>query len=249
VYGDDRHTEKFAELTDQGQLSLLEAYRASAYLEEWDIKEFSADIQDTVEQPLLDTYARLLAGASNHLRTIVSHITALGDDYQAQLLTQSDVDLICSAVGPEPGTGFAINAQLNDAWYYPGTDGQGFFITVYPDSKVVFVAWLTYDTDLPPAGAASKLGSAGQRWLTAHGNFVGGQANLTVYSCSGGLFDSGSPKPQEQAIGTMLLQFEDCTSGSVYYDLPAIDRSGTIPIRRIMTENVAQCELVNQPGG
>jgi len=45
---------------------------------------------------------------------------------------------------------FQINAGLNDAWYNPATDGQGFFITVFPDVGVVVLAWFTYDTELPP---------------------------------------------------------------------------------------------------
>ena len=32
---------------------------------------------------------------------------------------------------------FVINSGLNDAWYYPETDGQGFFITVFPDLETV----------------------------------------------------------------------------------------------------------------
>lgn len=246
VFGDDRHSEAFSELSSRGEQSLLEALRATAYLEEWDIKELNGDIESIAEQPLLDTFSRVLAGASNHLRVFVAKMSGLGYTYQAQMLTQSDVDLICGDVDPQPSANFSFNAELNDAWYYPGTIGQGFFVTVYPDSHTVFLAWLTYDTELPVAGATSNLGHASQRWLTASGTFVGGQANMTVYSCGGGIFDENSPEPAEEAIGSMLLRFEDCSSGSIFYDLPAIGRSGTIPIRRVSTENVAKCELINQ---
>ena len=37
-------------------------------------------------------------------------------------------------------SGFLINAGLNDAWYNPATDGQGFFITVFPDIGYVLLA-------------------------------------------------------------------------------------------------------------
>jgi len=245
VFGDDRHSEAFSELIRRGEQSLLEAYRAAAYLEEWDIKELNGGIGSTAEHPLVDTYSRVLGGASNHLKTFVTKMSGLGFDYQAQLLSQLEVDLICGDADPQVGN-FSFNAELNDAWYYPGTNGQGFFVTVYPDSHTVFLAWLTYDTALPPVNVNGNLGHASQRWLTASGKFTGPQAELTVYSCGGGIFDQSSPIPVEEAIGSLLLRFEDCSNGSIFYDLPGIGRTGTIPIRRVSTENVEKCELINQ---
>ena len=48
-----------------------------------------------------------------------------------------------------------MNTGLNDAWYDPETDGQGFFITVYPELGTVVVAWFTNDTALPSDGASA----------------------------------------------------------------------------------------------
>ena len=56
-----------------------------------------------------------------------------------------------------------INAGLNDAWFNPDTDGQGFFIGVFPDLGVASLAWFTYDTELPDEGASANLGDAGHR--------------------------------------------------------------------------------------
>ena len=53
---------------------------------------------------------------------------------------------------------FQINAGLNDAWYNPLTDGQGFFITVFPELGKLSLAWFTYDTELPPEDAQAILG-------------------------------------------------------------------------------------------
>jgi len=36
---------------------------------------------------------------------------------------------------------------------YVYTNGQGFFITVFPDIGYVSLAWFTYDTELPPIDA------------------------------------------------------------------------------------------------
>jgi hypothetical protein len=82
---------------------------------------------------------------------------------------------------------FRINAGLNDAWYYPVTDGQGFFITVFPDLGAVSLAWFTYDTEFPSVDAVANLGDPGHRWLTAIGAIDGNKAVLTVEMTSGGI--------------------------------------------------------------
>ncbi len=51
--------------------------------------------------------------------------------------------------GDEEGV-FLINSAISDAWFFPDTSGQGFFIIVWEDSKLVFLAWFTYDTERPP---------------------------------------------------------------------------------------------------
>ncbi len=62
-----------------------------------------------------------------------------------------------------------INAAMSDAWFFPDTSGQGFFIIVWEDQKLVFLAWFTYDTERPPAEVIAMLGEPGHRWLTALG--------------------------------------------------------------------------------
>jgi len=64
---------------------------------------------------------------------------------------------------------FQINPGLNDAWYNPATDGQGFLVTVFPDIQEMFVAWFTFDTERPPEDVTAQLGDPGHRWLTAQG--------------------------------------------------------------------------------
>ena len=53
-----------------------------------------------------------------------------------------------------------INAGLNDAWFNPKTAGQGFFFTVFPESKQMFLSWFTYDTERPPEDVTAILGEA-----------------------------------------------------------------------------------------
>lgn len=136
-----------------------------------------------------------------------------------------------------------INAGLNDAWYYPLTDGQGFFISVFPEIKKVALSWFTYDTERPDENVVAYLGDPGHRWLNALGSYFGDQAVLDITIASGGLFDSAS-EVTEVNDGTVILTFSDCEHGTVEYDIPSIDQSGTIPIQRIVSDNVALCEML-----
>jgi len=141
------------------------------------------------------------------------------------------------------GDTFKINAGLNDAWFNPQTNGQGFFITVFPDLGFMSAAWFTYDTELPADDAPSNLGDAGHRWLTAVGPVTDNQAVLNISISSGGLFDT-TTETTEVTDGTLTLTFNDCSSGTVMYDIPSIDRQGSVPIQRVAGDNVALCEVL-----
>jgi len=136
---------------------------------------------------------------------------------------------------------FQMNAGLNDAWYNPETDGQGFFITIFPKAGLALLAWFTYDTELPEEGASAILGDAGHRWLTAVGTFAGNQVVLDIEIASGGIFDTAS-EIQRKVDGTIILTFEGCDSGTVEYDIPSIGKQGFVPIQRIVKDNIELCE-------
>jgi hypothetical protein len=141
-----------------------------------------------------------------------------------------------------------INAGLNDAWYFPDTSGQGFFITVFPDLGYVSLAWFTYDTALPPLDATANLGDPGHRWLTAVGPFDGNQALMDIEMTSGGIFDTPSVITSTDppgSDGTILLTFDSCNSGTVEYDIPSINRQGIVPIQRVANDNIALCEVLD----
>ena len=140
---------------------------------------------------------------------------------------------------------FTMNAGLNDAWFNPDTDGQGFFITVFPDLGVVTLAWFTYDTTLPDSDATANLGDPGHRWMTALGSIDGNQSVMNITTTSGGIFDTAT-EIQRVDDGTITLSFEDCESGTIDYDITSIAQQGSVPIQRIADDNVALCEALNQ---
>ncbi len=140
---------------------------------------------------------------------------------------------------------FSLNPGLNDAWFNPDTDGQGFFINVFPDLKVVSLAWFTYDTSLPDASATSNLGDPGHRWLTALGPITDSRVVMNIDIVSGGIFDTGTQVLHTDppgSDGTLTLTFEDCNSGMVEYDITAISKQGKVPIQRVANDNIALCE-------
>ena len=138
---------------------------------------------------------------------------------------------------------FTMNAGLNDAWYDPATDGQGFFVTVLPELGKVSIAWFTYDTTLPDDNADSNLGDPGHRWLTALGSYSENEAVLDIVSTSGGLFDAYS-EIERTIDGTIILKFDDCASGTVEYNIPSINQQGIVPIQRVVDDNIELCEIL-----
>jgi hypothetical protein len=141
-----------------------------------------------------------------------------------------------------------INAGLNDAWYNPETDGQGFFITIFPDLDAVSLAWFTYDTELPAEDATANLGDPGHRWLTAVGPIEGNQAIMEIEMTSGGLFDTSTLIDRTDppgSDGTIILTFTSCNSATIEYDIPSINRQGIVPIQRVADDNIVICEALN----
>ncbi len=136
-----------------------------------------------------------------------------------------------------------MNAGLNDAWFNPATEGQGFFITVFAELGVVSLAWFTYDTVLPDQDAHANLGDPGHRWLTALGTIDGNRAVMDISNTSGGLFDTAT-QIERVNDGTITLTFDDCNAGTVDYDIPSIAQQGSVPIERVASDNIALCEAL-----
>jgi hypothetical protein len=179
-------------------------------------------------------FAPFQPGDAWHLKT---------EGYRALAQAQYDGYYASLLSSPE----FHINAGLNDAWFNPATNGQGFLITVFPEAGQLFLAWFTFDTERPPEGVNAFLGEPGHRWLTAQGPYDGDTANLTVYVPKGGVFDSASPAASTDPAGdgSLTIEFADCTEGLVTYSITSLGISGEVPIQRISAANVPLCESLD----
>ena len=168
------------------------------------------------------------------------HANRQGEMFMASNWFDALEDII-PLVEPEEET-ISINAGLNDAWFDPTTPGQGFFITVFPNSTSIFLAWFTYDTERPAPEVAANLGEPGHRWLTAFGTYSENSAVLEIELTSGGIFNEPQPMPVQAGDGEILLEFHGCNSGTITFNIDSIDQQGVIPIERIALDNVAACE-------
>ena len=147
--------------------------------------------------------------------------------------------------GTEKAEGFQINRGLNDAWYDPATAGQGFFVNVFPDTGLVFLAWFTYDVERPDEDVIAMIGEPGHRWLTAFGTYSDNSAELDIEITEGGVFDNGTPATTQRIDGSITLEFTDCNAGTVTFDIPSVEQQGVVEIQRVALDNVPTCEALD----
>jgi len=147
---------------------------------------------------------------------------------------------LASVTGAVPSRPDLDQYGLTGSWYEPATSGQGIEVEIFPDlaspgTGLAQVSWFTYDV---AAGGADH-----QRWYTASGPVVSGQATamLTIYQNPSGNF-AAPPVTNAAAVGTATLAFDTCTSGQFTYAFSdGSARTGTIPLTRL-TQNVT-CSL------
>jgi hypothetical protein len=84
----------YATLIARGMQSSLEALYVGALIEEVDMVDLKRAIEETDNADIRQLYENLMTGSRNHLRAYVGQIEDLGVVYEAQFLTQEEVDEI-----------------------------------------------------------------------------------------------------------------------------------------------------------
>jgi hypothetical protein len=141
---------------------------------------------------------------------------------------------VCEELSGNTTQAVDINAGMDGAWFDPNTSGQGYFIDAHPDPEgdnIIFVSWFTYGDET----------ASGQRWLTAQGDFEGSIAEIDVFETTGGSFDQPQPISTTK-VGTMIIDFTDCSNALLTYSLPADSAEGDIAITRAIPGGQALCE-------
>ncbi|WP_457674069.1 DUF2202 domain-containing protein [Thiolapillus sp.] len=102
-------TEEFADLyvqlTEQGAQSLEAALMVGGLIEELDIMDLQAAIEESDHPDIVQAYENLMRGSRNHLRQFAAQIESLGLIYEAQLMTQEEVDEIINSPMERGGRG------------------------------------------------------------------------------------------------------------------------------------------------
>ena len=70
-------------------------------------------------------------------------------------------------------------------------------------------------------------------------------AELTIFQTRNGVFDDPA-EVTTTAVGTMVIEFTSCTSATLTYDLPGFGLSGTIPISKLLADEI--CTQINDGG-
>jgi hypothetical protein len=141
---------------------------------------------------------------------------------------------VCEELSGNTTQAVDINAGMDGAWFDPNTSGQGYFIDAHPDpagGNTIFVSWFTYGDET----------ASGQRWLTAQGSFEDSIAEIDIFETTGGSFDEPQPISTTK-VGTMIIDFTDCSNAFLTYSLPADPAEGDIAITRVIAGSQALCE-------
>jgi hypothetical protein len=82
-------TNLYNQLVAQGSISLTEAYKVGALIEDKDIFDLNADMQKTSNASILLVFDNLKRASANHLRAFTKQLTALGITYAPQFIDQT----------------------------------------------------------------------------------------------------------------------------------------------------------------
>lgn len=141
---------------------------------------------------------------------------------------------VCAEAAGDTRGALVQNDGRDGAWFDPNSPGQGFLIDAHPGAggdDFIFVAWFTY----------GEFAASGQRWLTAQGPLQGTTADIVVYETQGGSFDDAAPSETSE-VGTMTIDFTDCSNALLSYSISDGPLAGMIDITRAIPGTGAACQ-------
>ena len=115
----------FEDLTSRGEKSLLDAFIVGATIEDLDIYDLNEAISETDNEDIKCVYNNLKQGSENHMRSFVRQIEMSGGTYEAQFISQEELNEIL---------GVAQTAANGPVLYFPqfvngdGADTEFFLV-------------------------------------------------------------------------------------------------------------------------
>jgi hypothetical protein len=155
----------------------------------------------------------------------------------------------------------ALNGYFSGAWFNLVTDGQGILMEVFPQLRLVFLAWFTFEQQdaatlerAADPGKTLALGGSSQRWFSAIGSYVQGASTveLTFQNTTGGAFNVKLPgQDQDQQYGSGTVHVDDCNNIVLEFDLPSGPVAGSNELGRVGIDPLTEercLEAGSQPG-
>ncbi|NOT93074.1 MAG: DUF2202 domain-containing protein [Ferruginibacter sp.] len=87
----------YTQLVEQGSISLLDAYKVGATIEDLDIFDLNSALTTIDNQDIRLVYDNLTKGSRNHMRSFYKNILSLGSTYTPQYISQAAFDAIISS--------------------------------------------------------------------------------------------------------------------------------------------------------
>jgi len=97
VFSDPELQNLYNQLVAQGNLSVLDAYKVGATIEDLDIFDLEEALSKSDNQDIKYTFDLLTMGSRNHMRSFYGQIVGLGGTYSAQFITQAELEAIVSS--------------------------------------------------------------------------------------------------------------------------------------------------------
>jgi hypothetical protein len=100
----------YNDLVAKASVSITEAYKTGALIEEMDIKDLKEALSGTTNENVTLVFDNLLNGSRNHLRAFTRQLTTLGIVYTPVFISQTDyTQIVTSAM--EKGKQYRMNGQ------------------------------------------------------------------------------------------------------------------------------------------
>ena len=154
----------------------------------------------------------------------------------------------CADITVVAGEPFSLNAGINDAWVSASAPFQGFFFTFYESLNILFLAWITFDSEVPAPETLAVFGAPDQRWASGAGEVTRDSVTVNVELTSGGVFNSADPVAnQTPGYGTITITFFSCRKAVLSYSFPDLELMGWMTLTRALPHNEPLCEALIAP--
>ncbi len=94
VFTNPLFNQLYADLTSQGNSSLVDALKVGAFIEEYDIADLERLIEETENETIKRVYANLLRGSKIHIKAFTNVLKVYGETYTPTVISQEEYENI-----------------------------------------------------------------------------------------------------------------------------------------------------------